>query len=265
MSEQSLCAVFGNPIDHSLSPQIHQLFAQQTGISLVYEKKLVTVETFKEAVLEFFAKGGLGLNITLPLKELAYQMADKCMPAAETAKAANTLWMEQGQLIADNTDGRGLVADLKHFGSLTKQKVHLLGAGGAARGIIQPLLDAGVQSLSLNNRTMERAQMLQADFPALTILPWQNPLTDIDILINTTSANLMSQSIAWPNCDKSSLKLAYDLTYNPKQLTPFLQHYRPYAKTAVDGIGMLIEQAALSFERWHHVMPDTKGLRDALK
>lgn len=264
MSETRVCAVFGDPIEHSLSPLIHQSFAKQFGFSLIYEKQQVSVDTFTEKVKTFFARGGLGLNITLPLKELAYQLADIRKPAAERAKAANTLWMDQGNLIADNTDGLGLVIDIHHYLSLSNQRVHILGAGGAARGIIELLLDAGVQSVSLSNRTLERALALQADFPVITILPWQTPLPEIDILINTTSATMTSQAITWPSCSLTSPKLGYDLAYSQTGSTQFVQHYRPLVEQVVDGMGMLIEQAAVSFERWHHVHPDTTDIRSQL-
>ncbi|WP_367607520.1 shikimate dehydrogenase [Legionella sp. W05-934-2] len=264
MIETRLCAVFGDPIEHSLSPIIHQSFAKQCGISLKYEKQRVAADSFNQAVKSFFISGGLGLNITLPLKELAYQLADFRRESAEKAKAANTLWMEDGQLIADNTDGLGLVKDISHYLSLTDKRVHILGAGGAARGIIQPLMDAGVCSLSLSNRTLERAKALQSDFPDLIILPWHEPLPEMDILINTTSATTTSQSITWPSCSKFPAKMVYDLAYSQTGETQFLKHYRPFVATAVDGMGMLIEQAALAFERWHHVLPDTSDIRSQL-
>ncbi len=264
MSRTRVCAVFGDPIEHSLSPVIHQFFAKQCGIPLLYEAHQITVDSFTQSVTNFFAKGGLGLNITLPLKELAYQMANICTPAAKQAKAANTLWMDNNQLVADNTDGLGLVTDILNYLPLTNQCVHILGAGGAARGIIQPLLDAGIQSLSLSNRTKERALALQSDFPALTITPWQELISGISILINTTSAAFTSQPVAWPECSMKGLKLVYDLTYSRTAETPCVKHYRQLGRNAVDGMGMLIEQAAISFERWHHVHPDTASIRREL-
>ena len=264
MNERRVCAVFGDPIEHSLSPIIHQSFAEQFAIPLVYEKRQVTVDSFSQEVTAFFANGGLGLNITLPLKELAYQLADHCLPAAEKAKAVNTLWMKEEKLIADNTDGLGLVTDINHYLLLNNQRVHILGAGGAARGIIQPLMDAGAQSISLSNRTIEKAINLQDDFPYLTILPWQEAIPEIDILINTTSASTTAQSILWPTCSKPSVKLVYDLAYNQTDITPFVAHYRQIAEHGVDGLGMLIEQAAEAFERWHHYRPDTSIIREQL-
>lgn len=264
MSDMRICAVFGNPVDHSLSPMIHQTFAKECGILLTYKKQQVTDDSFSEDVITFFTNGGLGLNITLPFKELAYQMADIHMPAAKKAKAANTLWMEQGRLVADNTDGSGLVTDLCQYLPLTSLRLHIIGAGGAARGIIQPLLDAGVKSLSLSNRTQERAITLQSDFPEIQVIPWQDNLPEVDILINTTSASYSAQSVTWPTFTGSSPKLAYDLAYSQTGETRFLQHYQPIVEKTVDGIGMLIEQAALSFERWHHIHPDTESIRHRL-
>ena len=157
-------AVIGNPIAHSLSPTIHQLFAKQTGLVFGYEKILVSQGKFELTVSDFFAQGGKGLNITSPFKQRAFAMAQTCTPRCQQAKAANTLWLSKGVLHADTTDGVGLIKDLSRYLTLEGRQVLLLGAGGGARSIIPSLLAANIAELMVVNRTELRAQELQIDF-----------------------------------------------------------------------------------------------------
>ena len=151
-------AVIGNPIDHSLSPSIHQGFAEKTGIALTYEKMLGNLQTFESQVQDFFAQGGSGLNVTLPFKTRAFDMAESASPRAQKAKSANVLMVKDGQLYADNTDGIGLIRDLEEHipFDLKGKKVVILGAGGATRGILDPLLIAQVSELTVLNRDKEK-------------------------------------------------------------------------------------------------------------
>ncbi|ARG96378.1 shikimate dehydrogenase [Legionella micdadei] len=251
-------AVMGNPISHSLSPFIHQRFAEQTGIKLSYEKLLVPEEHFEAQVLDFFAQGGKGLNITLPFKQKAYAMAHTRSPRAMQAKAANTLWMSDNQLHADNTDGIGLIRDLAYYLNLTEKHVLLLGAGGAARGIIGPLLDAGISSLFVVNRTEEKAQSLKADFAQITCSRLSELKGDFDLIINATPSSLTEEKMELPHSLLKPTTLCYDLAYNRQHPTPFVQWAKGQGVFGVDGLGMLVEQAAEAFLIWNGIMPDAR-------
>lgn len=246
---------------HSLSPQIHQLFAQQFGIELRYTRSLSSSARFTRTVSEFFRHGGVGANITVPFKQTALSLCATLSARATAAAAVNTLQLtKHGQLFGDNTDGVGLVADLRRYQSeLTAARVVLLGAGGAARGVIQPLLQAGVGHIVVANRTRISAQQLVAHFAAdypgqLTALA----LTELTatqcqqaLLINATSAGWSGQAIAIASDCFASATLVYDMNYGAEP-TPLLQQAAAaQAQRRVDGLGMLVEQAAVSFALWH--------------
>lgn len=258
-------AVMGNPISHSLSPFIHQAFAQQNGQSLLYEKIKVEETHFETQVSQFFAEGGKGLNITLPFKERAFAMAKLSTPRCLQAKAANTLWLSDGQIMADNTDGIGLIRDLSKHVDLAAKKVLLLGAGGAARGIIGPLLRTGLAQLTLANRNRERGEMLHRDFPELTLKTWEKIAGSYDLIINATSASLAQESLSLPAIDYCATTFCYDLAYQRKGLTPFLSWAQAQGYTTVDGLGMLVEQAAEAFYLWHGFKPDTQIVLASLR
>ena len=253
-----LYAVFGNPIAHSLSPIIHQQFALQTGVSLCYKKIEVPLLQFEDVVTDFFKQGGKGLNITLPFKERANAMAHVQSPRASTAGAANMLWMEGGSLHADNTDGVGLIRDLQqHAIPLTHKTILLLGAGGAARGIIGPLLQENPVSLTLANRTFEKAQALQQVFPTALICKLDELTHDYDLIINATSASFNDSDLLIPQVLFSNHPFCYDLAYGKNRTTPFVQKAKQLGCVAIDGTGMLIEQAAEAFFIWHGIRPNT--------
>jgi shikimate dehydrogenase len=249
-------AVMGNPIAHSLSPKLHELFARQTGISLTYEKILVDLAHFEQQVGAFFYQGGKGLNITLPCKERAFAMSDHVSERARQAKAVNTLWMDQGLLCADNTDGIGFLRDIQRHTDLSGKRILILGAGGAARGIIGSLLTVNALQLSIVNRTALKLQLLLNDFPQLTTFPFAD-LADksFDVIINATSA----QGLRLPSALASNKPFCYDLTYNLNHPTPFLTWAQAERSTAKDGLGMLVEQGAEAFFIWHGVRPDTEA------
>jgi shikimate dehydrogenase len=256
-----LYAVFGNPIAHSLSPIIHQQFSLQTGVSLCYKKIEVPLLQFEEVVTDFFKQGGKGLNITLPFKERAYAMADVQSPRASTAGAANVLWMEGYSLHADNTDGVGLIRDLQqHAIPLTHKAILLLGAGGAARGIIGPLLQENPASLTLANRTFEKAQLLQQVFPLVITCQLDKLRQDYDLIINATSASFNDRALLVPQAIFSNHPFCYDLAYGKNRATPFVQKAKQLGCTAMDGTGMLIEQAAEAFFIWHGIRPRSLSL-----
>ncbi|KTD31548.1 MULTISPECIES: shikimate dehydrogenase [Legionella] len=258
-------AVMGNPISHSLSPLIHQRFAEQTGIELSYEKLLVPEAFFEAQVLDFFTQGGKGLNITLPFKQRAFAMARVHTPRALQAKAVNTLWISEDQLHADNTDGIGLIRDLGHYLNLAEKQVLLLGAGGAARGIIGPLLDAGIGKLIIANRTEEKAHLLRADFAQILCSPLSELKNDFDLIINATSASLMEEDMGIPYSLLKPTTLCYDLAYNRQHPTAFVKWAKEQGVVGVDGLGMLVEQAAEAFFIWNGIMPDVPAVLRELR
>lgn len=258
MSVPGRYAVVGRPISHSLSPSIHQQFAQQLGISLVYERIEGDALQFEQQVRDFFEAGGKGLNITLPFKERAFALADACTRRCHQAKAANTLWMQDGLLHADNTDGEGLVNDLSRHGALAHKRLLVLGAGGAARGIIGPLLDADIASLVLVNRDISKAAALKRDFPSIQIKTFDLlcPENVFDLIINATSASLTGNPLPLPDFLWQGKPFCYDLSYAKTGPTAFVASARKHGCPATDGLGMLVEQAAEAFKIWHGIKPD---------
>jgi shikimate dehydrogenase len=244
-------AVIGNPIDHSLSPKIHQQFAAQLGLSLTYEKILTNEHEFSTTVSHFFDQGGTGLNITMPFKTQAFNLAKIRTPRCQQAKAANTLWMDKGILHADTTDGVGIISDLSHHLTLNGKQVLVLGAGGASRSIIGPLLAANIAGLTLVNRTAARAEAVQIDFPQIKVSALTDLNASYDLIINTASTSFST----FPPGLLAPSTLCYDLAYNIHEPTPFVTWARQQGCAAVDGLGMLLEQAAESFFIWHGARP----------
>lgn len=278
-----LYCVFGNPIAHSKSPAIHAAFARQTGQTLHYEARLAAVGHFAEAVAQLIADGGHGANVTVPFKEDAWRLASRRTPRAEAAGAVNTLLLSGQDILGDNTDGAGLVRDIVHNQScpLAGKRILLLGAGGAARGVILPLLAEGPQSLHIANRSADKAEALAATFQATASVaedfvpvPVQGGSfaalagTAFDVVINATSASLGGESLPLPPGIFATGALAYDMMYG-KGETPFLAQARQAGVAhRADGLGMLVEQAAEAFFLWRQVRPETApvlaGLRQSL-
>ncbi len=261
-------AVMGNPISHSRSPQIHAAFAQQTGQRIVYTATQVDPGGFEQAVGNFFANGGKGLNITVPFKTEAWKLAGELGPEAERAGAVNTLLMNaKGILVGRNTDGIGLVRDIlhNHGGNIAGKKILLVGAGGAARGVVQPLLAEAPVQLLIVNRTTSRAHELAADFNILdnkkTLITGSgfDDLTaqHFDLIINATAASLQGEIPPLPDETCTANTWCYDMMYSAEP-TPFMRWAEQHnAEKSVDGLGMLVEQAAESFFHWRGVRPDT--------
>jgi len=260
-------AVIGNPIEHSRSPSIHQAFAVQCGIKLEYDRVLAPLDGFVNAVQQFFSSGGRGLNVTVPFKEQAHRLAKAHLSTrAQLAGAVNTLWQVDGELHGCNTDGVGLLADLRRLGhDPADARVLLVGAGGASRGVLYPLLSAGCAELRIVNRTVARAHQLRADLlqhmPELTHKVSTGSLNeagnDWNIVINATSGGLSGEAPALPPGLYARGALAYDMVYG-STATPFMkQAHDMGAHHCEDGLGMLVGQAAASFEIWHGVMPGT--------
>lgn len=245
-------AVFGDPIAHSLSPRLHQVFASQVGLQVDYRAILAPAETFADQVRRFFTEGGCGANVTLPHKQTALQLAAQTTPVARQAGAANTLWMENGQLHADNTDGIGLVLDLHRlWGSLDGFSILILGSGGAARGIIGPLLEAGVRELVIKNRTPSRAEQVVADIADKRVRLYQavDDQRSFDAVINASAAGHSGTLVTLQPTWLSAATHAYDLSYGTAA-QPFLQAAKPYTVSVNDGLGMLVGQGLASFQRW---------------
>ncbi len=257
--------VVGNPIAQSRSPQIHSLFAEQTGEALSYESKLVELDGFEAAAKKFFSEGGRGMNITMPFKEDAYRFADRLSAGAQIAGAVNTLAAsEDGEIIGHNTDAAGLIADIERQGKvITHQRVLVLGAGGAVRGILEPMLKLGPKELVIANRTHEKAQQLAkgfAGYGSIRSCPLDALLDGagseaFDLVINGTSTSLAGASLELPAGILVPSSLCYDMVY-AAQPTAFMQWALSQGASASDGLGMLVGQAAESFRIWRGVSPD---------
>jgi shikimate dehydrogenase len=259
-------AVFGHPIAHSKSPQIHAAFARQTGQDMTYEAILAPLDGFADSIAQFVTAGGRGANVTVPFKEEANKLAKRLSPRAQRAGAVNTLSFDTDGILGDNTDGAGLVADLTHNlnRTLAGKRILLLGAGGAARGVIEPLLEQQPAALVIANRTVSRAQELADLFGhGVTACSFEAANTPLDLVINATAASLagelppLSANIFTPDT------LAYDMMYGRD--TPFLRFARTHGAATADGLGMLVEQAAEAFYTWRGVRPDTAAVIAALR
>lgn len=259
-------AVVGNPIAHSKSPQIHRLFAEQTGQALTYEALLAPLDGFADTVANFRSQGGLGMNVTVPFKLEAHALADRLTPRAEAAGAVNTLAFGADGILGDNTDGAGLVRDLEHNldCSLAGATLLLLGAGGAARGALLPLLSARPEKLVIANRTAEKASTLAAHFQTLAPEAVIEACgfealagARFDIVINATAASLAAEAPDLPDGIYASGALAYDMMYGATPTAFLVAADRAGAARLADGLGMLVEQAAESFALWRGVRPDT--------
>ena len=268
-----LYAVFGHPVSHSLSPRIHAAFGRQLGISLDYTTIEATPDAFPQALDAFVTAGGKGANVTLPLKEAAFALCASTSERAQRAGAVNTLIRNDGQWRGDNTDGIGLVRDLTGRLSLDLRgrRALLLGAGGSARGVAPALLDAGVSELIIVNRTAERADALAdalGDPQRAHSRYWDDAGAEGDyaLIVNATSASRDGTTeFTLPFQLANSRTLAVDLNYGEAAI-PFLAWARAAnCRDVVDGLGMLVEQAAASFELWHGVRPDTAPVYAALR
>ena len=262
-------AVIGNPVAHSKSPDIHALFAAQTGQDLLYRRLPAPPDGFAQAVRDLMREGGKGANVTVPFKLEAYALADTLTGRAKAAGAVNTLKFVDGRIMGDNTDGVGLVTDIvRNAGvSMDGKSIALLGAGGAARGVILPILEQRPKELVIANRTFAKAADLASRFAAhgnvvaSTFEALQRPF---DIVINATSASLSAELPPVPPLAFGAKTLAYDMMYGTEP-TVFMRFAGQHGANARDGLGMLIEQAAESFFAWRGVRPDTLPAFAALR
>ncbi|MFK7829816.1 MAG: shikimate dehydrogenase [Congregibacter sp.] len=272
MGDSRSFAVFGNPIKHSRSPLIHSAFAAECGLSLSYRAVRVERGDFHRAVTAFFAAGGTGLNVTVPFKEEAAAMAVLPTPRASRAGAVNTLWQDvDGVLHGDTTDGVGLVRDMvANLGwTLQSARVLIVGAGGAVRGVLEPLLRELPASVHIVNRSVERAEQLAHEFGSLgdVTAGAYDALgdTQFDVVINASSAGLDGVAPALPAGILTERCCCYDLLYGAEP-TPFMRWAAHNAAWAVsDGLGMLVEQAAEAFYVWHRKRPETQVVIQQLR
>lgn len=265
-------AVIGNPIAHSKSPRIHALFAGQTGQDIRYEAIRAEPGGFAGAMADFRQAGGKGLNVTVPFKQEAWRLADERSERADIAHAVNTLALrEDGRLYGDNTDGVGLLRDLTQNAGLelTGKRILVLGAGGAVRGVLQPLLEQRPAELVIANRTVERAVELASAFEPLGNVAGCG-FEDLDgaradVVINGTSASLQGKVPPLPDDLLGRQAACYDMMYGAEP-TAFMQWADEHGATHIsDGLGMLVEQAAESFFVWRGVMPETRPVIDTLR
>ncbi len=270
-------AVIGHPVKHSRSPSIHQQFAAQTHISLIYEHLEAPLDGFAHTVNQFFTHGGRGLNVTVPFKLEAWELARAHLSArAQQAQAVNTLWMRQGVLHGCNTDGVGLVADLKRLGVRCEDaRILLVGAGGAARGVLGPLLETGCARLHVVNRTAERGRTLVAEWHAATPITSKvlsaGRLTEAlepvgwDLVINASASSLTGEIPELPAGLYAPGAWAYDMMYGAKPTAFMVQAKKEGASKISDGLGMLVGQAAESFFLWHGKRPEVEPVLATLR
>jgi len=267
-------AVIGNPIHHSLSPQIHAAFAKENGLDIDYESVLSPLDQFKNTMHQLIQQKFTGANVTLPFKKEAYQLATTHSGHARIAEAVNTLEFKEDEIIGHNTDGIGLVRDLEQNldTHLKNKKILLIGAGGAAEGVIYSMLEKKPSELTLTNRTIEKSNLIQnkmdvhaksfnvnLNVTEITKCPHQY----FDVIINATSASLSNAELHMDPKVFHKGSLAYDMMYGEE--TSFIREARSQGSKTSDGLGMLVEQAAEAFFIWHHIQPTTKSVIESLR
>jgi shikimate dehydrogenase len=267
-------AVIGNPIHHSLSPRIHAAFAKETGLDIDYEAVLSPLDQFKNTIHTLITQKLTGANVTLPFKKEAYQLATTHSSHARIAEAVNTLEFKENEIIGHNTDGIGLVRDLEQnlYTHLKNKKILLIGAGGAAEGVIYSLLEKTPSELTLTNRTIEKSNVIQnkMDVHAKSFDVNLNvteiakcPHQYFDVIINATSASLINAELHMDPKVFHEGCLAYEMMYGKE--TSYIREAISQGSKTSDGLGMLVEQAAEAFFIWHHIQPTTKSVIESLR
>ena len=269
-----LYRVIGNPVSHSQSPWIHTRFAELTGQTLQYDKQLVPVDGFVSAVQQFFAEGGRGCNVTVPFKFEAAALATQVSDRAQLAQAANTLTVQNGTVQADNTDGAGLVNDIQRNAGfdLAGRRILLIGAGGASAGVLAPLIKTQPASITVANRTVDKAHALVNRHTALALLQKTALLAqtlqglegDFDVIINATASSLGGGAVPVAASTLKPGALAYDMMYGPAA-QGFMTWAREHGAQPRDGLGMLVEQAAEAFVVWRGVLPPSQQVLAELR
>ena len=269
-----LYRVIGNPVSHSQSPWIHTRFAALTGQTLQYDKQRVPVDGFVSAVQQFFAEGGRGCNVTVPFKFEAAALATQVSDRAQLAQAANTLTVQNGTVQADNTDGAGLVNDIQRNAGfdLAGRRILLIGAGGASAGVLAPLIQTQPASITVANRTVDKAHALVNRHTALALLQKTELLAqtlqglegDFDVIINATTSSLSGGAVPVAASTLKPGALAYDMMYGPAA-QGFMTWAREHGAQPRDGLGMLVEQAAEAFLVWRGVLPPSQQVLAELR
>ena len=255
-------AVIGHPIEHSRSPELHHQFAEKTHIDLSYKKRLAELDDFEVSVKDFFSDANaVGMNVTVPFKEQAFALCTHLSERATIAKAVNTLWMENGELHGDNTDGQGLVEAIHALDwSLQNSRILIIGAGGATRGVIYPLAQAGVTHITIANRTLARAEQLVSDLRdavphiELSACGLDQLHGEYDLIINATSASLTGDTLILP--ETLQFKYAYEMAYGKP--SSFIDQAKARGVPTSEGFGMLVGQAIEAFYIWNGVKPNLK-------
>ena len=267
-------AVIGNPIHHSLSPQIHRAFAKEAGLDIDYEAVLSPIDEFKNTIHKLIAKKLSGANVTLPFKKEAYELASEHSNHARIAEAVNTLEFKEDEIIGHNTDGIGLVRDLEENlrMNLKNKKILLIGAGGAAEGVIYSILEKNPSELTLTNRTIEKSNVIQNKMDVhaksfdvnLNVIEIAKCfLQYFDLIINATSTSLNNADLDLNHKVFHEGSLAYDMMYGKE--SSFIREAQSQGSKTSDGLGMLVEQAAEAFFIWHHIKPKTKSVIESLR
>lgn len=267
-------AVIGNPIHHSLSPQIHAAFAKENGLDIYYEAVLSPVDQFKNTMHQLIQQKFTGANVTLPFKKEAYQLATTHSSHARIAAAVNTFEFKEDEIIGHNTDGIGLVRDLEQnlVTHLKNKKILLIGAGGAAEGVIYSMLEKKPSELTLTNRTIEKSNVIQNKMDVyaksfdvnLNVIDIAKcPHQYFDVIINATSASLINAELHMDPKVFHEGCLAYEMLYGKE--TSFISAAKSQGSKVSDGLGMLVEQAAEAFLIWHHIKPHTKSVIESLR
>ena len=269
-----LYCVIGNPVSHSQSPWIHTRFAALTGQTLQYDKQRVPVDGFVSAVQQFFAEGGRGCNVTVPFKFEAAALATQVSDRAQLAQAANTLTVQNGTVQADNTDGAGLVNDIQRNAGfdLAGRRILLIGAGGASAGVLAPLIQTQPASITVANRTVDKAHALVNRHTDLALLQKTELLAqtlqglegDFDVIINATTSSLSGGAVPVAASTLKPGALAYDMMYGPAA-QGFMTWAREHGAQPRDGLGMLVEQAAEAFLIWRGVLPPSQQVLAELR
>ena len=264
-------AVIGQPIKHSLSPRIHSEFAKDTGVDISYEAIEVDPKNFKQETIKLFKNGYEGLNVTLPLKELAFDLADEISEMGAETGAVNTLWKEKDKIFADSTDGKGFLEDIANNQiSFKDKKLVILGAGGASRSIIPSIISLGPKKVTLLNRTYDRASDLAKQFgnkgvAVEALRANETPEGKVEGIINTTSAGITGGNLIFNPELFNEVSWTYDLSYS-KEATPFNKLAKNLGvKICLDGLGMLVNQAAASFQIWTGIEPETNRVLNSIK
>jgi shikimate dehydrogenase len=266
-------AVVGNPVAHSLSPRIHASFATQTGQNLSYEAIEIPIDAFERNIHNLQQQGYAGVNVTVPFKREAWELCDRLSVRAEDAGAVNTLsFTADAKIAGDNTDGVGLTRDLTNNlqVSIEQKKVLVLGAGGAVRGVLGPILELSPHSLTIANRTIGKAQALARDFGKhgdIQVVAYDAFECDTyDLIINGTAAGLSNEVPPIPDTVLGDDAVCYDMMYNINTATAFVDWASSRGVTqAFDGLGMLVEQAAAAFSIWRNVNPETQAVIESLR